>query len=70
MESDDDWMRTTDVAAELGVTSESVRRFIREQRLRATAIVSGGRTTFRIRRRDFEVFRQVYVKDTTKDDWE
>ena len=66
----DPWMRTTDVAPELGVAADTVRRFIRTRRLRASVIVVNGRPTFRIRRRDFEGFRRSYVKDSISDDWE
>jgi excisionase family DNA binding protein len=70
METRDRWMHTTEVADELGLSAETVRRLIRERRLRASAIVVGGRKTYRIRRSDLERFRQVYVRDTTLDDWE
>jgi excisionase family DNA binding protein len=70
MKARDPWMHTTEVADELGLSAESVRRLIRERRLRASAIVVGGRATYRIRRTDFERFRRIYVRDTTQDDWE
>lgn len=70
MDLRDRWMRTTEVADELGVSPETVRRLIRAGRLRAIALRTSGRVTFRIRRSDFEHFRRAYVIDTTTDDWE
>jgi excisionase family DNA binding protein len=70
MKARDPWMHTTEVADELGLSGETVRRLIRERRLRASAIGVGDRTTYRIRRSDLEHFRQAYVRDTTVDDWE
>lgn len=66
----DPWLRTTEVAERLGVSAETVRRMIRSQSLRATALVRGQRVTFRIRQSDFDRFRATYVKDTATDDWE
>ena len=66
----DEWMTTTEVAQKLGVSAETVRRHIHERRLRALALVLGERSTFRIRRSDFEAFRASYARDTIEDDWE
>ncbi len=67
----DAWMSTTEVAEELGVTPETVRRWIRDRRLRATVLIQSERaTTFRVRRSDFNAFRDAYVRDTLTDDWE
>jgi excisionase family DNA binding protein len=65
-----EWMTTTEVALELGVSDDTVRRHIRERRLRASQIASGERVTFRVRRRDLDEFRAAYVRDTIDDDWE
>jgi excisionase family DNA binding protein len=64
------WMHTTEVADELGVSPETVRRLIRSRRLRATVLVVGGRPTFRILYSDFERFRRTFTRDSTEDDWE
>jgi excisionase family DNA binding protein len=68
----DAWLTTSDVADDLGVSGETVRRYIRTGRLRASAFVgaSSGRTTYRIARAAFTDFRTAYVKDTGRDDWE
>ena len=70
MELHDRWMRTTEVAEELGVDPETVRRLIRARRLRATVLLASGRPTFRILRSDFERFRAAYTRDSVVDDWE
>ena len=65
------WLTTVEVAAELGLSPDTVRRLIHERRLRASAIdVGRGRVTLRVRRSDLDAFRQAYVKDTQNDDWE
>ena len=65
------WLTTSEVAGELGLSTDTVRRLIRERRLRATAITVGrSRTTLRVRRTDLDAFRLAYVKDTAIDDWE
>lgn len=64
------WLTTAEVADDLGLSPDTVRRLIRERRLRATAITVGRRVTLRIRRSDLDAFRAVYVKDTVSDDWE
>jgi excisionase family DNA binding protein len=65
------WLTTSEVADELGLSPDTVRRFIRDRRLRASAIdVGRGRVTLRVRRTDLDAFRHAYVKDTATDDWE
>ena len=66
------WLTTTDIAEELGVSPETVRRRIRSGLLRARAMTSKdtGRITFRISRPDFEDYQRTWVKDTATDDWE
>lgn len=64
------WMTTAEVAAELGRSTETIRRYVRERRLRADVIVINGRATIRISRDDFDEFRRRYVRDTIDDDWE
>jgi excisionase family DNA binding protein len=58
------------VAEELGVSDDTVRRWIADQALRASAIVVGRRVTLRVSRADLEAFRARHVRDTTTDDWE
>jgi excisionase family DNA binding protein len=70
MDVHDRWMHTTEIAAELGVSPETVRRLIRSRKLRATVLVVGGRPTFRILHSDYERFRRTFAKDSTIDDWE
>lgn len=70
MDLRDRWMHTTEIADELGVSPETVRRLIRARRLRATVLLVGGRPTFRVRRSDFERFRRTFTRDSTVDDWE
>lgn len=64
------WLTTSEVAEELGVSPDTVRRLIRDRRLRASAIRAGRRITLRVRRTDLDAFRVAYVKDTVRDDWE
>lgn len=68
-----DWLSTTEVALALGgISDDTVRRFIADGHLRATAIVVGGRrrVILRIHHDDLEAFRKAHVRDTTTDDWE
>jgi excisionase family DNA binding protein len=68
---DKPWLTTSEVADELGVSADTVRRLIKDRRLRASAIAVGrARVTLRVRRGDLEAFRHAYVKDTATDDWE
>jgi excisionase family DNA binding protein len=70
MDRPDPWLRTTDVAEELGITDETVRRLIHARLLRATVIVTGERRIFRVRRSDLEAFRRAHTRDSVSDDWE
>lgn len=66
----DCWLTTTDIANDLGVSAETVRRMIRAKKIAAIALVGSRRTTYRISRRSFEAYRGRFVKDTSVDDWE
>lgn len=70
MDFRDRWLHTTEVAEELGVSPETVRRFVRMRVLRATVLLVGGRRTFRIDRADLERFKAAHVRDSVTDDWE
>ena len=70
MDQPDRWLRTTDVAEELGVTDETVRRLIHARLLRATVIAAGTRRIFRIRASDLAAFRRAHTRDSIADDWE
>ncbi len=59
--ADDEWMTSGHVAARLGVTRQTVDRWIRLGRLRAIRIEVGVGARYRIRRRDFEAFVRRYV---------
>jgi excisionase family DNA binding protein len=65
-----EWVTTGAAAEALGVTAETVRRYIRTGRLRAQVIGGGERPTFRIRRTDLEAFLSTYARDTAVDEWE
>ena len=58
----DEWMSTEQVAGELGVTTEWVRRQIAAGRLAARRIQTGDRAFFRIRRSDLETFLAIYPR--------
>jgi excisionase family DNA binding protein len=56
-------MTTEEVAQLLGVTRQTVSRWIREGRLPARAIESGPRVIYRIRYDAFVAFVRRYVRD-------
>ncbi len=62
---DEQFMTSAEVAARIGVTRQTVARWIRDGRLPARRIRVGDRTIYRIRRRDFVEFVRRYVQD----DW-
>ena len=64
------FLTVAEIADLLGVSSETVRRHIRERRLRATVLTTGHRVTYRIRPADYEAFRRDFVRDSFRDDWE
>jgi excisionase family DNA binding protein len=64
------WYTTQEAAASLGLTSETVRRHIRERRLAAIVFTSGERPVFRISEEALAAFRRTYTRDSIKDDWE
>lgn len=51
-------------AARLGVTRQTITRWIREQKLPARAIRVHGRAVYRIRPEDLNRFAERYVSDT------
>lgn len=72
MDRDDTWLTTTEAAGILGVSDDTVRRYIHHRRLRATVILApgSGRPTFRIRRAEFVAFQMRHTRDSVADDWE
>jgi excisionase family DNA binding protein len=58
------WMTTEEVAHLLGVTRQTISRWIREGRLPARAIASGPRVIYRIRYSAFIEFVRRYVRDS------
>ena len=64
------WYSTQEVAAILGVTSETVRRLIRARRLAAVVILGGERPTFRISEQALEEFRRKFTRDSLRDERE
>lgn len=61
----DDWYTTAVCAARVGVTRQTIDRWIREQKLPARRIAVGGRAIYRIRPVDLAAFIRRYVRD----DW-
>jgi excisionase family DNA binding protein len=61
------WYSTEEVAAELGVSSETVRRYIRANLLGATLISAGRRPTYRISDAALTEFRKKHVLDKRAD---
>ncbi len=59
------WMSTEDVAREAGMTTEWVRRQIQAGRLIARVWLTGGRSTYRIRRGDWLLFRARFSRRST-----
>lgn len=70
MDLRDRWLHTTEVADELGVSPETVRRFIRMRVLRASVLFINGRRTFRVLRSELDRFKVAHVMDSVTDDWE
>ncbi len=64
------WYSTQEVAAELGVSAETVRKFIHERRLAARVILGGKRPMFRVSADALADFRRRWVRDSVRDDWE
>jgi excisionase family DNA binding protein len=52
--TDEQWFTVVDIAQRLKVHEETVRRWLREGRLRGRNF--GGKTGYRVRERDFEAF--------------
>ena len=61
----EEWLSSSDVAARVGVSRQTVARWIREHKLRARRIEVGGRAIYRIRQVDLAAFVTKYVRD----DW-
>ncbi len=58
------WMTTAEVAEWIGVTRQTVARWIRDGRLKARRIeLSGGRSIYRVRRADLIRFAREYIRD-------
>jgi excisionase family DNA binding protein len=53
---------TEQIAQALGVTSQTVRRWIRGGYLRADVIKVGRRSTYRVREKDYQTFRRQFVQ--------
>jgi excisionase family DNA binding protein len=70
MKRDAAWLSTVEIAEALSVTPETVRRWIREQRLAASARRIGDRVSYRASRASFEAFLRDHLRDTLRDDWE
>lgn len=64
-----EWKTTREIADELGVSDDTVRRYIAEGWLRAQAIIASrhARVTLRVHQRDLDAFRVRYVRDTSVD---
>jgi excisionase family DNA binding protein len=68
---DEDWISTGEAARRLGLrNSESIRRYIKEGRIRAQVLTGDGRVVYRIRAADLRAFEQRYLKDSITDEWE
>jgi excisionase family DNA binding protein len=62
----EEWLTIEEIAEELRVSEETVRRWIRTKQLKALSIGRG----YRIRRKDYEDFlhrRSTEIEDTEKD---
>lgn len=58
-----DWLTTAEAAARIGVTRQTIARWIREGKLPARRIQVGQRAIYRIDRRDLVAFVKQYVAD-------
>lgn len=58
---DHDFLTTTQAAVLLGVSRQSIDRWIRDGKLRARRIQVGKRAVYRIKRSDFSEFVRRYV---------
>lgn len=63
MDSDDEWLPTSEIAGQLGVTAEWVRRQIVARRLAARRYETGERAFYRVRRADLDDFLARYATD-------
>ena len=60
--TNDRLMHTSEIAELLGVSRQSVARWVREGRLKAIAISVGPRPIYRIRASDYRAFLNRYVR--------
>jgi excisionase family DNA binding protein len=60
--TNDRLMHTSEIAELLGVSRQSVSRWVREGRLKAIAISVGPRPVYRIRESDYRAFLNRYVR--------
>ena len=67
---DPHWLTPRDIAAEIGVSTDTVLRLIHERHLRAQVLEVQGRRTYRVRPADWASFRERHVFDSQHDDWE
>ena len=56
-------LTTSEIAATLRVSRQTVTAWIRAGRLRAIAITVGARPTYRVRQADFQEFVRRYVRE-------
>lgn len=61
--ADEEWLSTEEVADEIGVTPQSVRRYIGSGKLHARVLLTGARPTYRIRRHDLDAFLTRFTRD-------
>ena len=62
MPKDDDLVTTSFIATSLRVSRQTVWRWVRDKKIRATAIKVGSRTVFRIRYSEYRRFLERYVR--------
>lgn len=61
--ADHDYLTTADAAARIGVSRQTIDRWIRLKLLKATRIEVGARAVYRIRPADLADFVRRYVRD-------
>jgi excisionase family DNA binding protein len=62
MPKDDDLVTISYIATSLRVSRQTVWRWVRDRKIRATSIKVGSRTTYRIRYGEFLRFVERYVR--------
>lgn len=58
-----EWMTSAEIARTVGVTRQTVTRWIRDGRLRAVRVQVGQRALYRVRPSAFREFVRRYVRD-------